>query len=351
MSVSVGAAADCQVRVDHPSVSSRHARLERDGVRWSVVDLGSTNGTFVDGQRVGRADVTQANELRLGSYATTLGTLLAQAGPPTPRPGEQWVIGAGAAADIRLELPRVSTRHAQLRSHRGQLWLSDLGSTNGTRTAAGPATGDVAVRLTDEVWLGSLAFSVAELLWYAEGQGPVRAAEPPRPLPLAVAQPQPQPQVVVAAAAPSAPMVVVVGQNQERKPEGESVFLANYGVRITNTRAAFPGVTYAMANVTAVYTSQTEPRRTGPVLLIGFGLLIGCGLLAANLGAKELFATFGLFVFSPIGCGVAWWAWQKTVYHVAIETAAGNARPLSSTNRRMVDEVVHAMNEAFIHRG
>lgn len=30
-----------------PAVSSRHARLERDGDTWTITDLGSTNGTYV----------------------------------------------------------------------------------------------------------------------------------------------------------------------------------------------------------------------------------------------------------------------------------------------------------------
>ncbi len=36
------------------SVSNRHASVERAGDSWRVMDLGSTNGTFVRGQRVDR---------------------------------------------------------------------------------------------------------------------------------------------------------------------------------------------------------------------------------------------------------------------------------------------------------
>lgn len=36
--------------VESPYVSGRHARLHWDGVRWWVEDLGSTNGSFVDGR-------------------------------------------------------------------------------------------------------------------------------------------------------------------------------------------------------------------------------------------------------------------------------------------------------------
>lgn len=63
--VTVGRAPGCGVRVDDAYTSSLHARLyRRDGTLW-VEDLGSTNGTWVNAQRVtgptklGRGDVLQ----------------------------------------------------------------------------------------------------------------------------------------------------------------------------------------------------------------------------------------------------------------------------------------------------
>lgn len=48
----VGRGPECDVRIDHPDVSRRHARLSlRDDGLW-VEDLGSKNGTTVDGVRV-----------------------------------------------------------------------------------------------------------------------------------------------------------------------------------------------------------------------------------------------------------------------------------------------------------
>ena len=56
------------------SVSARHASVERVGGEWRVVDLGSTNGTFIDGRRVGDsgAFLRMGQRLALGSVVLQL---------------------------------------------------------------------------------------------------------------------------------------------------------------------------------------------------------------------------------------------------------------------------------------
>ncbi len=57
----------CDVVVADPSVSRRHAQLTfRDGV-WVVQDLASTNGTAVNGERVGRAALHSGDLVELGA--------------------------------------------------------------------------------------------------------------------------------------------------------------------------------------------------------------------------------------------------------------------------------------------
>ncbi len=48
----IGRGADCDVVLPEPEASRRHAELRRFGDRWLIVDLGSTNGTLVDGLRL-----------------------------------------------------------------------------------------------------------------------------------------------------------------------------------------------------------------------------------------------------------------------------------------------------------
>lgn len=43
------------ILVEHDSVSRRHAVLRHDGSQWSIADLGSKNGTRVDGNRIAQA--------------------------------------------------------------------------------------------------------------------------------------------------------------------------------------------------------------------------------------------------------------------------------------------------------
>ena len=68
----VGRAPGNHVVLDRADVSRRHARFEWRGDGWHVVDLGSTNGTRVNGERVGSAAVAAGDEVALGSVAVRL---------------------------------------------------------------------------------------------------------------------------------------------------------------------------------------------------------------------------------------------------------------------------------------
>ena len=64
--VLIGRDPDTQLPLPDPRVSFRHAYLEDRGGQWAVVDLKSTNGTFVNGERVKDALLRSGDRLRFG---------------------------------------------------------------------------------------------------------------------------------------------------------------------------------------------------------------------------------------------------------------------------------------------
>jgi DNA-binding NtrC family response regulator len=70
--VVVGKEPTCDAAVDDPFVSARHLRIEPQGGRWTVTDLGSTNGTFISGARVTRAELPLGVPIQLGDAELVL---------------------------------------------------------------------------------------------------------------------------------------------------------------------------------------------------------------------------------------------------------------------------------------
>lgn len=67
--VSIGRAADNQVVLNHPMVSRYHAVLERMGKRFVIKDLRSSNGIYVNEQRIEReAYLKDWDQIRIGVY-------------------------------------------------------------------------------------------------------------------------------------------------------------------------------------------------------------------------------------------------------------------------------------------
>src|SRR5260221_1020557 len=70
--VTIGAHPANQISLEDRFVSGFHCRVHLHGARWRVKDLGSTNGTWVDGLRVDEADLDAGARLRIGSQELRL---------------------------------------------------------------------------------------------------------------------------------------------------------------------------------------------------------------------------------------------------------------------------------------
>ncbi|MFH0924810.1 MAG: diguanylate cyclase [bacterium] len=75
----IGRDTDCDLALDSGRVSHRHAKVENNGQIYYVEDLGSTNGTFLNGSPVSRAALTSQDRVTIDKYDFYFGL---------PRPSE-----------------------------------------------------------------------------------------------------------------------------------------------------------------------------------------------------------------------------------------------------------------------
>ncbi|MFB7890786.1 FHA domain-containing protein [Microbacterium sp. NPDC056044] len=65
---SVGRHPEADIFFDDVTVSRRHAEITRTGTTFELVDQRSLNGTYVNGERVDRATLTNGAEVRIGKF-------------------------------------------------------------------------------------------------------------------------------------------------------------------------------------------------------------------------------------------------------------------------------------------
>jgi predicted component of type VI protein secretion system len=67
----IGRSSDCDVQLDDANVSRRHAEVRHIGDGYSLVDLGSTNGTEVNGQRIQETALMNGDVIAVGTTRIT----------------------------------------------------------------------------------------------------------------------------------------------------------------------------------------------------------------------------------------------------------------------------------------
>jgi hypothetical protein len=67
----IGRSPDCEIFLDDVTVSRRHAEIVREGERFTIHDLGSLNGTFVNRTRIDTVELYDDDEVQIGKYRLT----------------------------------------------------------------------------------------------------------------------------------------------------------------------------------------------------------------------------------------------------------------------------------------
>jgi ABC-type multidrug transport system ATPase subunit len=147
--MTIGRAPSNTIVLQSRFVSGQHARIEPEGNRHTITDIGSTNGILFEGQRMpANTPLSLANGdvLRIGDPATGNFVSLTYHNPQAVRvtaaatvansypldPNDPQITIGREGTEIRLDNPQVSRRHAVIDRVNGQHVLRDVGSANGT---------------------------------------------------------------------------------------------------------------------------------------------------------------------------------------------------------------------------
>jgi ABC-type multidrug transport system ATPase subunit/pSer/pThr/pTyr-binding forkhead associated (FHA) protein len=141
--LTIGRSAENDIQLPQPFVSTRHARIEPHGASHRVVDLNSTNGLRLAGERINECVLRDGDALRVGDESIGSLVTLLYLNPRAPGSAQieqfplgpqqsQWTIGR-VGCDIVLANPQVSRFHAQIdRLPDGRFLLRNTSSSIGT---------------------------------------------------------------------------------------------------------------------------------------------------------------------------------------------------------------------------
>lgn len=155
------------IAIPHKAVSRQHARFEWDGAGQLVVrDSRSTNGVWIDGQRIdGSGRIADGSSVSFSASCewrinvSTHQSVVAGSQPAAGASKSVVTYGRGADCDVRIDSPVVSRQHAKLtRIGEGRYELRDLSSTNGTFVNGVRVTSPRVLTAGDRVTIGKAVF-------------------------------------------------------------------------------------------------------------------------------------------------------------------------------------------------
>jgi hypothetical protein len=128
--IRIGRGESMDVVIDNVSVSRRQAEIREENGAWSVRDLGSSNGTFLNGQRLAAEQpLRPGDEISFGKFSLFFERAFTESGPMAEagvaRAGE----GGGTLHMQPEEIERLH-RAAQLKRHAHLQW--EVGGERGT---------------------------------------------------------------------------------------------------------------------------------------------------------------------------------------------------------------------------
>jgi pSer/pThr/pTyr-binding forkhead associated (FHA) protein len=82
----IGRLEDNDIFIPHPSLSGHHAELSTNGQDYTLTDLGSTNGTYINDERIEKIQLRSGNIVRFGNIEFIYQSEFIAEGIPLPEP-------------------------------------------------------------------------------------------------------------------------------------------------------------------------------------------------------------------------------------------------------------------------
>lgn len=149
VAIVVGRDTEADIVIDNPSVSRRHAEIRQEGGGWVVEDLGSSNGTFLRGQRLeGTQAIAVGDEIGFGKFSIVfdkvVGDDVASAGGPSVQTTS--LTGVEGTMHIRASEVRELLKDSERKKRAHVDWQS-----GGQRGSHYPSEASAALFGTDEL--------------------------------------------------------------------------------------------------------------------------------------------------------------------------------------------------------
>jgi len=165
------------VHLDNRALSRRHAQIEKRGAAIWIRDLGSQNGTYVNGERISEPQpLASGDTIELGRYKLTVDgaeearddtPVLTLTGPEGKHRfamvGDEIIIGRAPSCDIAIGHKSISRRHLRISIESNTFIAEDLGSQNGTRLHGKRINGPTAFRPGDKLQMSDFTIELGFL--------------------------------------------------------------------------------------------------------------------------------------------------------------------------------------------